>query len=309
MNWLNLKRYVLILFLILPLHLFSFKYTLSVCAIFKNEARFLKEWIEYHRLIGVEHFWLYNNNSEDPYEAVLNPYINEGIVDLIEWPSQIKKNDYYDHTYRSQKGAYDHCLGLSRGVSKWVAFIDIDEFIVPKASDNLAQILEERYSHVSGLCVNWQVFGTSHIEELKENELVTEKLVLKGDASLWKNKVPKTILQPLHTLDNDDPHHFNYLENHWAVDTNYKRVNKKGGTKSSLLNIVQINHYWTRDEKFLRNEKCARYEMWGTSKGVLEEAAQLNKVRDLSIQRFVPRLKERMFASQDNHPVPGSPQG
>ena len=37
------------------------KYKLSICAIFKNEANYLKEWIEYHRMVGVEHFYLYNS--------------------------------------------------------------------------------------------------------------------------------------------------------------------------------------------------------------------------------------------------------
>lgn len=33
-------------------------YYLSVCAIFKNEGPILKEWIEYHLLVGVDHFFL-----------------------------------------------------------------------------------------------------------------------------------------------------------------------------------------------------------------------------------------------------------
>ena len=43
-------------------------YNVSACAIFQNEAPYLKEWIEYHRLIGVEHFYLYNNGSTDNYD-------------------------------------------------------------------------------------------------------------------------------------------------------------------------------------------------------------------------------------------------
>ena len=39
------------------------KYNVAVCAIFKNEAPYLKEWIEFNHLVGVEHFYLYNNNS------------------------------------------------------------------------------------------------------------------------------------------------------------------------------------------------------------------------------------------------------
>jgi len=29
-------------------------YTLAIAAIFKDEAPYLKEWIEYHKLVGVE---------------------------------------------------------------------------------------------------------------------------------------------------------------------------------------------------------------------------------------------------------------
>ena len=42
------------------------KYTVAVCAIFKNESVFLKEWLEYHLLIGVEHF--YPGKGEDPVQ-------------------------------------------------------------------------------------------------------------------------------------------------------------------------------------------------------------------------------------------------
>jgi len=46
---------------------------LSICTIFKNEARYLREWIEFHRLVGVDHFYLYENRSEDDFAPVLAP--------------------------------------------------------------------------------------------------------------------------------------------------------------------------------------------------------------------------------------------
>ena len=61
---------------------------LVVCAIFKQEAHYLKEWIEFHRIQGFSKFFLYNNNSNDNYLEVLQPYIDKGIVDLTEWPMQ-----------------------------------------------------------------------------------------------------------------------------------------------------------------------------------------------------------------------------
>ena len=51
---------------------------LSVCAIYKNEARYLAEWLEFHLLAGVEHFFLYNNNSTDDHREVLAPYLRAG---------------------------------------------------------------------------------------------------------------------------------------------------------------------------------------------------------------------------------------
>src|SRR5262245_23964419 len=65
------------------------KYQLTICAIFKNEKKYLKEWIEYHRLIGVDHFYLYNNNSSDHPLELLLPYIKTGIVTVIAWPDAL----------------------------------------------------------------------------------------------------------------------------------------------------------------------------------------------------------------------------
>jgi hypothetical protein len=58
---------------------------LAACAIYLNEAPNLQEWIEFHRLVGVERFYLYNDNSTDDHRAVLAPYVDEGIVVLKDW--------------------------------------------------------------------------------------------------------------------------------------------------------------------------------------------------------------------------------
>ncbi|WP_369598480.1 glycosyltransferase family 2 protein, partial [uncultured Muribaculum sp.] len=45
----------------------EFRHKVSLCLIFKDEEPYLKEWIDYHILIGVDHFYLYNNNSSDRF--------------------------------------------------------------------------------------------------------------------------------------------------------------------------------------------------------------------------------------------------
>ncbi len=69
---------------------FAYDYELGAACIFKDCASLLKEWIEYHRMVGVEHFWLYNNSSTDNYAEILKPYIKEGIIELFDW-APIKK--------------------------------------------------------------------------------------------------------------------------------------------------------------------------------------------------------------------------
>ena len=38
---------------------------LAICTIYRDNAPYFREWIEFHRLVGVERFFLYNNRSDD----------------------------------------------------------------------------------------------------------------------------------------------------------------------------------------------------------------------------------------------------
>ena len=65
-----------------------FKYELAIVAILKNEAPYIKEWIDYHLLAGVDHFYLYDNESEDNLKEILQPYIDINIVDYEFFPGK-----------------------------------------------------------------------------------------------------------------------------------------------------------------------------------------------------------------------------
>jgi len=47
------------------------KYYASICIMVKDEEYYIQEWLEYHRLIGFEHFYIYDNNSEIPVESYI----------------------------------------------------------------------------------------------------------------------------------------------------------------------------------------------------------------------------------------------
>ncbi len=143
------------------------KYNVSICAIFKNEAMYLKEWIEFNNIVGVEHFYLYNNNSDDDYQAVLKPYIDKGIVTLMQWP--------YD---QKQMECYMTCIKEYSFETKWLGFIDIDEFIVPKTTDSIYEFLQQFEKKAGSVNIYWKIFGSSGKLDRKLSGLVSDNCII-----------------------------------------------------------------------------------------------------------------------------------
>lgn len=56
-----------------------------VCAVAKNEARYIQEWLAFHLVAGVEHFYIYLNDVEDRTLEALQPFIEVGRhqIDLL----------------------------------------------------------------------------------------------------------------------------------------------------------------------------------------------------------------------------------
>ena len=129
------------------------KYYVSLCTIFKNEAPYLKEWVDYHLIVGFDHFYVYNNFSGDNYKEVLAPYIEKGLVTLIEWP--IKSG---------QTRAYNDCVKKFSDESDWIAFQDADEFAVPVKYNNIKDWLKkfEKFPCVLGFYRNFSSNGILH---------------------------------------------------------------------------------------------------------------------------------------------------
>ena len=98
----------------------------------KNEAPYIREWITYHRIVGVEHFYIYDNESEDNLKEVLQPYIDARVVTYIYFPGCLK-----------QKAAYNNAIKCFKNETKWIAIIDIDEFIVPIKTEKIIDALNE----------------------------------------------------------------------------------------------------------------------------------------------------------------------
>ena len=267
-----------------------YHYQLAVASIFKDEAPYLKEWVEFHLMIGVEQFYLFNNLSSDNYLEILKPYIDQKIVQLIDWP-YVSQNLKDWNPIQCQ--AYEHALNLSRGVAKWVAFIDIDEYLFPIDNDNLVNVLSN-YEEFPGVAVNWVMFGTSWVSKIPEKELLIQALILRGQDSLKDNTFVKSIIQPIYVQECTNPHFFIYPSQLFQVNTD--KIPFQGLTSPYFVkNKIRINHYWGRDEQFLNNVKIPRHKKWyDDSSNVIFNNKLYNQVEDSTILRFVPSLRKRM---------------
>ncbi len=281
------------------------QYDLAISTIYRDEFPYFREWIEYHKLLGVQHFYLYNNLSQDKYFEQLEPYIASGEVELIEWPVL----EYP----ACQLTAYNDALQRTKGNVRWLAFIDIDEFLVPHHHDNLLSFLDE-YEDFAGVCINWQLFGTSYIQSLDEDELITENLTHKFpekfyDPSWNSNYFVKSIIKPERVEEACwSSHYFTPLEGYMLVDPD-KLPLRAPWTQNQRVPIdkIQINHYWFRTIDFFMNNKVQKREDVGDMTYTQDRVEWLLEMGhsevDLKIQRFVPILKAVL--EQRSHPEDG----
>jgi hypothetical protein len=270
---------------------YSEQYNLAIGAIFRNEKPYLKEWIEFHRLLGVEYFYLYNNLSTDLPEEVLKPYIEEGIVELIDWPFQFTNANEWK---KIQTGAYNEILKLAEGEAKWVAFIDLDEFLFSVEENTLTEALKDFESY-GGVAVNWQSFGTSNVKKIPDDKLLIETLIYKAPFSHSRSQLVKSIVQPKYTQEFMNAHKAKFKSGFFCVKTNQKPFTK-GSTP--LINKMRINHYWTRDEDYFYKSKLISREK-REKKGNYRIAKISNQIIDTVILRFVPELKKNLDSQKN----------
>lgn len=234
-----------------------FLYDLAVVAIFKDEARYLREWLDYHLAAGVEHFYLYNNDSSDDYAAVLAPYVEKNLVTLIDFPGKMM-----------QYPAYDDALDKFRFDCRYMAFIDLDEFIYPKTGQSIAEVVDEILSPIpeaAGLGINWQCFGSNGQEKADYSRGVLERFTCRATYD-WStsskkggNVYKKVIDNPRLICYRLNPHFSFYFKGKVAVNSAGNFISPWYGNQPVLADKIVINHYYIKSkEEFLLKQKRGR---------------------------------------------------
>jgi hypothetical protein len=255
---------------------------LAACMVYRNHASYLLEWLEFHKLVGVERFFLYDNGSTDEHRRVLAPYLEEGSVVQHDWPGVL-----------DMPAVFNDCLSRHLNDARWIAFLDVDEFLFSPTGLPVPQILVD-YEMAPGIGVNWANFGTSgHVT--RPPGLVTESY-------LYRNRSPragrciKSVVDPTQVVRCDNAHYFHYRSG-FAVDeqghpiTGPELYLTEGFSRSRL----RINHYTFKSEEEYR----AKISAWGEVGARVWGKPRPGDDRDETIQMYVPALRAAVASADE----------
>ncbi len=223
---------------------------LAVCAIFKNEAPYLPEWIEFHRLVGVERFIFYDNASSDSSREALEPWMGTGVVSVADCSIPLGEG--------GQSWAYADALRRARGRTRWLAFIDLDEFLYSPTGRPLPDVLRDYEQH-PGVVVNWQVYGSSG-QVAANDGLVIERFVSRARTAWVRNRRVKSIVDPQRAVQPIGPHFFAYEDGALAVTEDHQPVRvieRRAWTRRMRrglvrLPLIETDPYAVRDSSIKR---------------------------------------------------------
>ena len=224
------------------------KYFLSICTIIKDEPN-LEEFIIYHWLHGVEHFYIYDNESTIPIKNRLKLYIFKKICTIIDFPGKPQ-----------QVNSYNHCLKNYGHETDWLYFTDGDECILPKKHWSLRDFLiENNNAHAIG--INWVFFGTSFHEKKQSGFIIDNYRYTcnKQDQHI------KTICKPFFSVRFENPHYVILKDASKYRDPLGNIISGPFNTIPGNSDIIQINHYYTKSM-----EESYEKQNRGRTDGLLE---------------------------------------
>ena len=227
---------------------------LSLCCIVKDEDDAIEEWVAFHLSVGVDFIIVVDNGPSPKLPAILAPYRQAGVVDLVTFTARGEQ----------QQQAYERVVRKMAGKTRWLGFIDIDEFLFPTQADTLPDVLRD-FDDYAGVAVNWVSYGSSGHKTPPEG-FVIDNFTERGEldhvfpwprlrqhhlpedhpeAYLPMNTHVKTVLDPSTVKNFRTAHHFSFLPGHLCVTENKEPISQPVSERVSVEKL-RINHYWSK---------------------------------------------------------------
>ena len=235
----------------------------ALVCIAKNEDDYIQEWIDYNFKLGFDHIYIYQNDWR--YQ------VDQPNVTKIEYDGVGRQNEAYNDFMQERSESYD-----------WVAYFDVDEFLVLKKHFNVKDFINSYIEH-NIIGINWRLFGDNGLTEKGDDLSVLKRFTKRGgDLNPHVKSIVKVTNPPMRVGI-----HTSEKENALVVGTN-------GNTFTGPLNyecdyrIAQLNHYFTKTkQEFIEKVNRGRASINLFRKIEEFDEHNLNEVEDFIARDFL----------------------
>ncbi|QJP12312.1 glycosyltransferase family 92 protein [Starkeya sp. ORNL1] len=270
---------------------------IAICV--KDEAQYIGEWARFHRAVGVRHFIVYDNGSKDVTCSVLDRILHPGELTVIPWAGQVSASRSAQ-LIDGQVLAFAHAI-LNFGADyRRMAFIDADEFLLPRNGATIEQALAET-GDFPNVSLPWHMFGSSGHKTKPFGPVALNYTMRSADPMSDEEHVTnfKCIVDPCEvtevTIHQFKTREFGELT---MNDAGY-RTTRDGRKKPRFYSnaFLQLNHYYSKSVEEMRM-KMERGSNYIASKEKLIEkmekttrTIEASVIEDRAMIEFVARNK------------------
>lgn len=214
----------------------------AICLLIKDENEYINEWLDWHIGAGFEHFYIYDNGSKIPIrESVDKRYLS--YCTFIDYSSG------YDCL---QVDCYNHALFNYGKETKWLAFIDTDEFIRTIDGRNINDFLRD-YEEFDGVFIRWIMYNANGLRH-KDSRPQRERFTQVSTYDNWKPH-GKSIVQTSKVMGMGTHFPVGIIKNMNMVDGCKKHM-RTAFTPFSAEDKIVIDHYFTRSLEEWQEKKA-----------------------------------------------------
>ena len=224
-----------------------FMYGMVAVTVVRDEAPYMKEWIEYHLLAGANHFYICDHESPDNLKEVLQPYIDAGLV------------TYFISTVEGapQVDAYNDAIKKYKFLCRYMAFVDCDEFIFPKSKPTISEVLDDILKdnpQAGAVGINWHCFGSNFQEKADYSRGVMERFTRRAptewgygtqDGQLYGNWHIKTVSNPRKVYI-EHVHGVMLFDGCYSINSDGKPIQSLFNNVPPLADKIIVNHYYVK---------------------------------------------------------------
>lgn len=271
---------------------------LAIAAILRNESRYVAEWARFHADAGVNRFLIYDNGSTDGTADILREVLSPSQLTVVPW-DQVFRDARMGREIHNQVLAYAHAARNFGSSVRWMAFIDVDEFLVPKQAASLPEALAH-LEHCRSISLPWHMFGRSGHMTPPQGGILKNYLTRHADpmSDVRGVRAFKCIVDPCH-LTAVRVHSMDVDGSSASCNDRGEAASEEDRTKRGFYSAdhIQLNHYYTRSEEELAAKigrgPNLRAKMGDYERKVRRTVANIESevVEDRSAPAYLDRIK------------------